>query len=213
MKINLENKNEKEIKEIVKKYMENHLKLSDDMYSFNLKYFLHIGINTKDEILVQITEKEFDKWSTRLNNSKNAMIRLELKYEVKPIGFNNAKEVPVTLKIFNYIFTRQIYEENKIRHEKERYMIKRKNTQDIILNAHSKIGIPNNEDIKLDLFFIKRELDKILPFPQNERYFKYKYENKSFQKIADEEHVSKPAVYKSIKNAKRKLNNLKKFLI
>ena len=193
--------------------MENHLRLSDDMYSFNLKYFLHIGINTKDEILVQITEKEFDKWSTRLNNSKNAMIRLELKYEVKPIGFNNAKEVPVTLKIFNYIFTRQIYEENKIRHEKERYMIKRKNTQDIILNAHSKIGIPNNEDIKLDLFFIKKELDKILPFPQNERYFKYKYENKSFQKIADEEHVSKPAVYKSIKNAKRKLNNLKKFLI
>ena len=193
--------------------MENHLKLSDDMYSFNLKYFLHIGINTKDEILVQITEEEFDMWSTRLNNSKNAMIRLELKYEVKPIGFNNTKEVPVTLKIFNYIFTRQIYEENKIRHEKERYMIKRKNTQDIILNAHSKIGIPNNEDIKLDLFFIKRELDKILPFPQNERYFKYKYENKSFQKIADEEHVSKPAVYKSIKNAKRKLNNLKKFLI
>ena len=193
--------------------MENHLKLSDDMYSFNLKYFLHIGINTKDEILVQITEKEFDKWSTRLNNSKNAMIRLELKYEVKPIGFNNAKEVPVTLKIFNYIFTRQVYEENKIRHEKERHMIKRKNTQDIILNAHSKIGIPNNEDIKLDLFFIKKELDKILPFPQNERYFKYKYENKSFQKIADEEHVSKPAVYKSIKNAKRKLNNLKKFLI
>lgn len=193
--------------------MENHLRLSDDMYSFNLKYFLHIGINTKDEILVQITEKEFDKWSTRLNNSKNAMIRLELKYEVKPIGFNNAKEVPVTLKIFNYIFTRQIYEENKIRHEKERHMIKRKNTQDIILNAHSKIGIPNNEDIKLDLFFIKKELDKILPFPQNERYFKYKYENKSFQKIADEEHVSKPAVYKSIKNAKRKLNNLKKFLI
>lgn len=180
-------------------------------YDFYTKYYLNFAIGTKFEDCIQITKNEYKELSEKLNNSKEAMIRVFATYT---IGFYKDSDTyvlqTVDKDVYYCLYKSQRYEKNKRRNERYRYLDSFFKQEDIS-NIADNNNLENEVIRKIEEKHIKAFLNEILSEKQNDRFCKNKMENIPLVVIALEEHSTPDAIRDSVNKAKKQIRkNLKK---
>lgn len=194
--------------------MKGNIKNYDEInrYDFYVKYYMQFAIGTKFEDCIEITKREYIDLRKKINNSKEAMIKVFATYTV---GFFKSQETyvlqAVNKDVYYCLLKSQNYESNKRRHELERHLDRFFMQEDINKIASS----DNVENIVLEEFDreeIKKRLNSILTKKQIERLYKNLILEISLVEIAKEEGTDAAAIYRCIERAiDRITKNLKNF--
>ena len=170
-------------------------------YNFNIKYYLEILICEKTSELIEISKEKYLKLKSKIENINITTLKVYKKYFV---SFNQDDITNITKEVSKQVFyflkESQTYEENKIRHEKERYLDTYFMQEDI-----EKIpAIDNTEDKALGFIIdleLRSFLDNLLSSKQSRRVYKNKIEEIPLIKIAKEEGVDVAAIKRSVDRA------------
>lgn len=194
--------------------MKGNIKNYDEInrYDFYVKYYMQFAIGTKFEDCIEITKREYIDLRKKINNSKEAMIKVFATYTV---GFFKNQETyvlqAVNKDVYYCLLKSQNYESNKRRHELERHLDRFFMQEDINKIASS----DNVENIVLEEFDreeIKKRLNSILTKKQIERLYKNLILEISLVEIAKEEGTDAAAIYRCIERAiDRITKNFKNF--
>jgi len=183
--------------------MKGNIKNYDEInrYDFYVKYYMQFAIGTKFEDCIEITKREYMDLRKKINNSKEAMIKVFATYTV---GFFKNQETyvlqAVNKDVYYCLLKSQNYESNKRRHELERHLDRFFMQEDINKIASS----DNVENIVLEEFDreeIKKRLNSILTKKQIERLYKNLILEISLVEIAKEEGTDAAAIYRCIERA------------
>lgn len=183
--------------------MKGNIKNYDEInrYDFYVKYYMQFAIGTKFEDCIEITKREYIDLRKKINNSKEAMIKVFATYTV---GFFKNQETyvlqAVNKDVYYCLLKSQNYESNKRRHELERHLDRFFMQEDINKIASS----DNVENIVLEEFDreeIKKRLNAILTKKQIERLYKNLILEISLVEIAKEEGTDAAAIYRCIERA------------
>lgn len=180
-------------------------------YDFYAKYYMHYTIGTRFEDCVEINEQEYRKLKHKLNNSKDAMVKVFATYTV---GFYQSEDTyvlkAVDKDVFYCLYNSQRYEKNKVRHERERYLHRAYNSENIE-EIPSK-NFTENEALKdINNKDVRAFLDSILTEKQSKRFYKNIMEEIPIVVIAVSENAHPSSVRESIESAKKIVEkNLKK---
>jgi len=183
--------------------MKGNIKNYDEInrYDFYVKYYMQFAIGTKFEDCIEITKREYIDLRKKINNSKEAMIKVFATYTV---GFFKNQETyvlqAVNKDVYYCLLKSQNYESNKRRHELERHLDRFFMQEDINKIASS----DNVENIVLEEFDreeIKKRLNSILTKKQIERLYKNLILEISLVEIAKEEGTDAAAIYRCIERA------------
>lgn len=180
-------------------------------YDFYAKYYMNFAVGTKFEDCVEITKDEYKELKDKLNDSKEAMIRVFATYT---IGFYKDSDTymlqSVDKDVYYCLYRSQRYEKNKRRNENFRYLNNFFN-QDDINNIASNNNLEDEVMRNIEERRIKTFLSEILSEKQNERFYKNKMMDIPLVIIALEEHSTPDAVRDSVNKAKKQIRkNLKK---
>ena len=164
--------------------------------------------------MLKLPKREYIDLRKKLNNSKEAMIKVFATYTV---GFFKNPETYVLQAVNNDVYycllNSQNYESNKRRHELERHLDRFFKQEDI-----NKLASNNNiENEVLREIEEKKEyenfLNKTLSGKQNERFYKNKFQDIPLVVIALEEGSTPDAVRDSVNKAKKQIKKkFKKFI-
>ena len=183
--------------------MKGNIKNYDEInrYDFYVKYYMQFAIGTKFEDCIEITKREYIDLRKKINNFKEAMIKVFATYTV---GFFKNQETyvlqAVNKDVYYCLLKSQNYESNKRRHELERHLDRFFKQEDINKIASS----DNVENIVLEEFDreeIKKRLNSILTKKQIERLYKNLILEISLVEIAKEEGTDAAAIYRCIERA------------
>lgn len=179
-------------------------------YDFYTKYYMEFAIETKFEDCIEITKKEYNDLRKKINNSKEAMIRIFTTYTV---GFYKNPETyvlqAVNKDVYYFLYKSQRYEKNKKRHETERHL-DRFFKQENINNIPSNTNLENEVLTKIQEKRVKNFLKETLSEKQNNRFYKNKIQNVPLVVIAMEEGTTPDAIRDSVNKSKKKIRkNLK----
>lgn len=183
--------------------MKGNIKNYDEInrYDFYVKYYMQFAIGTKFEDCIEITKREYIDLRKKINNFKEAMIKVFATYTV---GFFKNQETyvlqAVNKDVYYCLLKSQNYESNKRRHELERHLDRFFMQEDINKIASS----DNVENIVLEEFDreeIKKRLNSILTKKQIERLYKNLILEISLVEIAKEEGTDAAAIYRCIERA------------
>lgn len=192
--------------------MKGNIKNYDEInrYDFYIKYYMQFAIGTQFEDCVEITKKEYIDLRKKLNNSKEAMIKVFATYTV---GFFKNPETyvlqAVNKDVYYCLLNSQNYESNKRRHELERHL-DRFFKQEDINKLVSNNNIENEVLREIEEKRVREFLNKTLSGKQNERFYKNKFQDIPLVVIALEEGSTPDAVRDSVNKAKKQIKkNLK----
>ena len=158
--------------------MKGNIKNYDEInrYDFYIKYYMQFAIGTQFEDCVEITKREYIDLRKKLNNSKEAMIKVFATYTV---GFFKNPETYVLQAVNNDVYycllNSQNYESNKRRHELERHLDRFFKQEDINKLA-SNNNIENEVLREIEEKRVREFLNKTLSGKQNERFYKNKFQ-------------------------------------
>lgn len=170
-------------------------------YDFYVKYYMQFAIGTQFEDCVEITKREYIDLRKKLNNSKEAMIKVFATYTV---GFFKNPETyvlqAVNKDVYYCLLKSQNYESNKRRHELERHL-DRFFKQEDINNLASSDDVENTILRQFNSEEIKKRLNSILTKKQIERLYKNLILEISLVEIAKEEGTDAAAIYRCVERA------------
>jgi len=172
-------------------------------YDFYTKYYMQFGIGTKFENCVEISKKEYNDLIKKINNSKNAMIRVFATYTV---GFYKSPETyvlqAVDEDVYYCLYKSQRYEKNKRRHERERHLDRFFKQADIN-NIASEDNLEKQVLRKIEEKRVRNFLKSTLSKKQNDRFYRNKIEDIPLVVIAVEEGTTPDAIRDSVNKAKK----------
>lgn len=183
-------------------------------YDFIVKYYIKFMMNKNVEDCVEITSEEYESLESKLKKMPDSNIKI---FKTYLVGFYTNPECyieqVVDKDVFDCLQKSQIYEKNKTKHERDRYLTNYNSTNDID-------AIPDKESLE------KKIIDKIsyqelLDFArtiffekQYERFYKHLILEIPITLIAKSDNAAITSVWESITRAietlKKNYNNNEK---
>ena len=170
-------------------------------YDFIIKYYLKFLINSKIEDFIEITQNEYEDLESKLEKEPDSNIKI---FKTYTVGFYKSPECyveqVVDKDVFECLQTSQIYEKNKVKHERDRYLTNCNEDNDVDI-------IPDKENLEKTILD-KVSYEELLEFAksifaekQYDRFYKHLVLEIPFTVIASLEDVTIPAVWESIDRA------------
>ena len=183
--------------------MKEDIKSYDELnkYDFIVKYYLKFLINSKIEDFIEITKAEYENLEEKLERESDSNIKI---FKTYTVGFYKNPECyveqVVDKDVFECLQTSQIYEKNKAKHERDRYLTNCNEDNDVDTIADKE----NQEKTILDKISYEELLEfakSIFAEKQYDRFYKHLILEIPITVIASLEDVSIPAVWESIDRA------------
>lgn len=170
-------------------------------YDFIVKYYLKFLIDSKIEDFIEITQEEYENLENKLKEIPDSNIKI---FKTYAVGFYKNPECyveqVVDKEVFDCLQKSQIYEKNKTKHERDRYLTNynlendmdalpdKQNMEKTILD---KISYEELLDFARTIFFEK----------QYDRFYKHLVLEIPITVIASLDDVSIPSAWESIERA------------
>lgn len=170
-------------------------------YDFIIKYYLKFLIDSKIEDFIEITQEEYEDLEDKLKETPDSNVKI---FKTYTVGFYKNPECyveqVVDKDVFECLQTSQIYEKNKAKHERDRYLTNCNEDNDVDT-------IPDKENLEKTILD-KISYEELLEFiksifaeKQYDRFYKHLVLKIPITVIASLEDVSIPAVWESIDRA------------
>lgn len=181
-------------------------------YKLEIKYYLINNINDSISLEIEITEDEFLEWSRVISiNNLKVPFTVKRKFYISYIDTKGEETKPteVSETIFAEIYKWQHNDKWNLQYELRKHRDKTISFEDAEVEyvTDKRNVVENTEREATDNLSkeqIKEFIFKKLPYPQNIRFYKYIIEGKKINEIAEEEHIHRTNISRSIGQAKKK---------